>query len=368
MKLTIVQPGLGVASETFLRAHAELLPFDTTVVHFDGSLPCVNHNPILSQSLPNRAYRKLKRELAGRAWDWEVTEALVKAFKAHAEVVLAEFGPIGVRCCEAARLADVPLVVHFHGFDASIYNVIEQHKEGYKKLFQQSSVIIAVSNKMVYDLKKIGAPPEKIHLNPCGVDVKTFSGVEPDKNPPVLVSVGRFVEKKAPYLTIMAFAKALEKVPDAKMVMLGGGALLGVSKDIASALGIIDAIEFRGECTHDQVREAMLEARGFVQHSIKASDGDCEGTPVGVMEASSIGLPVIATAHAGIADLVEHEKSGYLVEEKNVAGMAEKMINVLSDPALAKSMGNCGRERVKKYYSMQGSIDRLGAILTEALR
>lgn len=276
---------------------------------------------------------------------------------------MAEYGPMGVRCVDAARLADVPLVTHFHGYDVSKYETIKKYKDGYQKIFQYSSAIIAVSKKMVGDLVSLGAPIDKIHLNPCGVDTNTFQGAEPNKSEPILAAVGRFVEKKAPYLTIMAFAKVLKKIPEAKLIMLGGGPLEGVCKDIALTLGLESSIIFKGESSHTDVKKTLAEARAFVQHSIQASDGDCEGTPVGVMEAQAIGLPVVATAHAGISDVVVHEKTGFLVEEKDIDSMATFMTRVLEDPDLAYRLGKQGRERIKQKFSMQISINELEKIL-----
>lgn len=367
MKLCIVQPALGLPSETFLRVHADLLPFETTVIHFENGLPCTNHRPIFSQDFIPKIKRKIIRTVLHKGRNWKITGVLEKAFRDHADVVLAEYGPTAVKCCEAARLAGVPLVAHFHGFDASKYDVLEKHKDSYRYLFSQSAAIVAVSNRMVNDLISIGAPRDKVHLNPCGVDVEVFDGIEPGGNGPILVAVGRFVEKKAPYLTIMAFARALEEVPNAKLVMLGGGALEGVCRDIAAVMGISSSVEFLGKCSHDQVREALLNARAFVQHSVQASDGDCEGTPVSVMEAQAMGLPVIATRHAGIADVVVHGETGYLVEEKDVLGMASYMSQVLTEPLLASRFGASGRQRVIKNYSTKISIDRLGMILNECL-
>ena len=367
MKLCIVQPTLAAPSETFLRAHATLLPFDTTVVHFDNDNPCIDNNRVLSQTIFAKLYRKLYGKITQKHETWETTQALKKIFQQHADIILAEYGPIGVRCCEAARATGIPLITHFHGYDASKYAVIKKHEINYQKLFHQSSAIVVVSNKMVTDLVNIGAPAEKIHLNPCGVDTDVFKGAKPEKASQVMVAVGRFVEKKAPYLTITAFAQTLQKVPNAKLVMLGDGPLKGVCKDLAEALGISNSVRFMGASSHTQVKDSLLQARAFVQHSIQSSDGDCEGTPVGVMEAQSAGLPVVATSHAGIADVVVHGETGFLIEEKDVSGMAAFMTQLFQEPDLASELGKNGRKRIKKNYSMKIHIDKLGGILKRCL-
>lgn len=364
MRLCIVQPALDVASETFLQAHRKLLPFDTTVIHFENNIPCINRKPILSRKFIPRVGRKLYGKLHKKNWDWEITEALISVFRKHADVVLAEYGTTGVLCYKAAKMAKVPLVTHFHGFDASCYDILEQYQKEYGELFRHSSAIVSVSKKMVEDLIQLGAPENKIYLNPCGVDTNIFSGTNVVKNDPILVSVGRFVEKKAPYLTILAFRKALENMPEAKLMMLGGGPLEGICIDLAFALGISSSVDFLGECPHKEVREVLRTARAFVQHSIKALDGDCEGTPVGVLEAQAMGIPVVATRHAGIADVILHGETGFLVKEKDVNSMARYMVQVLEDPVLAGRLGRNGRERIKKNYSMTHRIEQLGNLLS----
>ena len=369
MKLCIVQPSTSAFSETFLDIQAVLLPFETTVVHLnpETGVPTVNSQPVFSQSMVSRLASKISAKLLKKGNDWEQTAALAKIFRTKADIVLAQYGPTGVKCLGAAQLAGVPLVTHFHGYDVSKYSVLEEYSDSYKELFLESHRQVAVSRKMVDDLVSIGASRTNIYLNPCGVDTSRFQGADPANNPPVAVSVVRFVEKKAPYLTILSFSFVLKILPSAKLIMLGGGQLLGVCQDLAKALNIDKSIEFRGECSHSEVKESMMNARCFVQHSIKASDGDCEGTPVGVLEASSIGLPVISTMHAGISDAVVHEETGFLVKEKDVKGMAENIILLLSDPMLAKSMGAKGRVHVSEKFSMDKSIKVLARILSDNL-
>src|SRR5205823_4306575 len=83
----------------------------------------------------------------------------------------------------------------------------------------------------------------------------------------------------------------------------------------------------------------MRQARAFVQHSVEASTGDCEGLPVGILEAGASGLPVIATRHAGIPEAVVDGETGVLVAEKDVRGMAHAMAHLLKSPELAGRLG-----------------------------
>ena len=111
----------------------------------------------------------------------------------------------------------------------------------------------------------------------------------------------------------------------------------------------------------------MREVRGFVQHSLVASDGDCEGSPVAVMEAQLSGLPVVATRHAGIPDVVLDGESGYLVDEGDVAAMAAAIAKLIEDPALAARLGDCGRRRVQEGFTIDHHLNELSRLLLKVM-
>lgn len=369
MRVSIVQPSVNNVSETFLRAHAENLPGEVQVIHhIQGLTPLLDNREILSQRLVPKVLRKVKRTITGKEWIWERTLGYLVAFrKFKPDVVLAEYGLSGVMVAEACRIAGIPLVVHFHGFDASKKNVLIENQDSYKEMFQQAAGIIAVSNAMKDRLIQLGAPVERVYLNPYGVDPDRFQGAQPELSGRKFVAVGRFVEKKAPYLTIMAFSKVLEEVPDAHLSMIGDGQLLGVCKDLANALGIQDSVTFHGSQSHGRVAEEMQSARAFIQHSIEASDGDCEGTPNSILEAGATGLPVVSTRHAGISDVVIEGETGLLVDEKDVNGMAKHMIALATDPNLAGRLGRNACQHISSHHSMNVSITRLATILQNCL-
>jgi glycosyltransferase involved in cell wall biosynthesis len=368
VRVCIVQPNLNAVSETFIRAHAERLPADVTVVHRDGLIPVIGNEPALSQSISSRAFRKASRLLAGKSWDWEITSGYLQAFrKARAEVVLAEYGPTGVAVMPACEIAGIPLVVHFHGYDASKTDVLNSYRASYRELFGNAAAVVAVSTAMRNRLLEIGAEPQRTHLNVYGIDCRRFGGGSADKSPPTFIAVGRFVEKKAPYLTILAFANVVRQCPEARLRMTGDGILLGPCKDLAVALGISEFVTFLGAQPHDVVSWEMKQARAFVQHSIEAADGDCEGTPLAVLEAGATGLPVVSTRHAGIPDVVADGNTGFLVNERDVAGMADRMLRLATDPALAGRMGADGRQRVSTQFTMERSIAGLYDILSGAV-
>jgi glycosyltransferase involved in cell wall biosynthesis len=363
--LCIVTPYPPSLTETFIRAHAERLPIRTIVVQ--GWRPSIGDRPVLSW--PRLAYHKLARTILRTDLERERTSAYLKVFREHDVVaVLAEYGDCGVWCAEACRRAGVPLVVHFHGYDASHRETLATLESSYAEMFAQAAAVIAVSRRMERQLVSLGAPRHKILYNPCGVDTRQFAGADPARADPVFIAVGRFREKKGPQLTIEAFARVHRVYPEARLRMIGEGALLDTCRQLTRELGIAEAVTFLEGQAHSVVEQELSRARCFVQHSVVAASGDSEGTPVAILEAGATGLPVVATRHGGIPDVVVDGQTGFLVDEHDVEGMAERMLCLAKDPALAKRMGEYAREHVAGNFSMDQSLARLWDVIDSGIR
>lgn len=361
VRLCVVAPYEPALTETFIRGHVERLPAARTTLLYGYPLT-EKGRPVLSTT--RRASHKLARKLFGAKIEREYTDAFIEGIRrARADVVLAEYGDVGAQVTEACRRLGVPLVVHFHGFDASVREVLAEHRESYPRMFREAAAVIAVSRAMRRKLASLGAPEAKLHYNPYGIDCARFGGADPSSAPPVFVAVGRFVEKKAPQLTIKAFAAARGEHGDARLRMVGDGPLLEECRALARELGLGGAVEFLGAQPHERVQEEMRGARCFVQHSVEAPNGDCEGTPVGVLEAGASGLPVVATRHAGIPDAVVEGETGLLVEERDVAGMAAHIRTLARDPALAATLGQNARRHIAENFSMEQSDRKLWSII-----
>lgn len=357
-------------SESFIAAHLERLPAKVVSVELSAlsaQLVQGNSRMLLSSTLFAKGRREIARRLFGLTEERERQRALARLFRQERiDVVLAEYGVTGAGVVGACGEARIPLVVHFHGFDASVRSVVEQHAQGYAQVFREAAGIVAVSNAMRDALLRMGATEERLHYNPYGVDCERFGGAQPETAPPVFVAVGRFVEKKAPHLTLLAFDAVHREFPAARLRMIGEGPLLGPCIDMTKAMNLSDAVTFLGAQPHDVVNKEMRQARAFVQHSVEALDGNCEGTPVAVLEAGASGLPVVATRHAGISDVVIEGKTGLLVEERDVSAMARHMCRLVADPAYAGELGAAARIHIATNHTLERSLGRLWEILESA--
>jgi glycosyltransferase involved in cell wall biosynthesis len=292
-----------------------------------------------------------------------IEDAFGGFFRDHnVDVILAEFGPAGADICRVAKKFRIPLVVHFHGHDAHRRSVVEEYQIRYREMFEYAHSIVSVSHYMTQALVALGADRSRIVYNPYGPRSSYFT-IKADYSKTIL-SVGRFTDIKANYLTLMAFKIALESEPDARLVMVGGGELLETCRTLAEIWGIADRVFFAGAVAHQDTVDWFRKACCFAQHSVIPSYGDAEGTPVAILEAGASGLPVIATKHAGIIDVVVDGSTGYLVKERDVATMGAAMAALLGDRDRARAMGEAARNHIQENFTverhlrvLQGAID-----------
>jgi glycosyltransferase involved in cell wall biosynthesis len=343
-----------------------------SVVHGDWDGPSYLDRKALRSTKPLPEFIRLARRAVAywRGRDGEAAEIsslYTTAFRrAHCQAVLVEFGHVAVQAMSACRRLGLPLIVHFHGFDVHSQAILERYGARYGEMFDEAAAVIAVSLPMQQALLALGAPADKTHYVPNGVDPNQFVPGAPDNAPPTFLAVGRFVEKKAPQLTIAAFAAVWRRHPEARLRMIGEGRLLGACRDLAQGLGIGGAVTFLGTQPHDVVADEMRHARAFVQHSLTAADGNSEGMPCSILEAGACALPVVSTRHAGIPEVVVDDETGFLVAERDVESMALDMERLVNDPTLAAELGRAARRRIEAHFSMDSSIARLWDVIRAA--
>jgi glycosyltransferase involved in cell wall biosynthesis len=231
-------------------------------------------------------------------------------------------------------------------------------------MFEGIAAIISVSKDMTTQLIKLGASEKRIFTIPYGVNLDFFNQTYPENNTKKLIFVGRFTEKKAPDLLLRSFHKALQKVPEAQLLMIGNGELSKKVKKTINELKINDAVQILDWQTPEEIALQLKSARAYVQHSRTAKNGDSEGTPNSILEASACGLPIISTKHAGIKEAVIHNVTGFLVEEEDWNLMGDYMIELLENPAKASKMGTAARKHIIENYSLNSQNAQLRKVLS----
>ena len=178
------------------------------------------------------------------------------------------------------------------------------------------------------------------------------------RNPVVLLSVGRLVAKKG-YDDLLAALALLPSGLEWRFVHIGGGTLAPALRRQAERIGLARRIEWRGALAQPDVLAGYRAADLFVLAAKPARDGDRDGLPNVLMEAQSQRLACVATDVSGIPELIEHGVTGLLTAPNNPVTLAQKMTELIRDPARRAGLAAAGERRVRSRFAMDGSIDAL---------
>jgi glycosyltransferase involved in cell wall biosynthesis len=265
---------------------------------------------------------------------------------------------------DACKALQLPLVVHFHGYDAYRADVMENEGQHYPELFAIASKVIAVSKPMKEQLNKLGCPLDKIALIPYGIDTKYFCKTRPQPYEKNILFCGRLVEKKNPILALEVFQVVLHQIPDAQLTIAGNGPLRLQVESFIVENKLHNHVKMLGAVSSEEVKSQLNKSQVFFLPSGQSQDNDSEGTPVSILEASAMEVPIVSTFHAGIPEAVLNNKTGFLCENSATHQMAGRIIELLQDKSLAQEMGKAGRDHILKNYRRQKQIQKLSDLLS----
>jgi colanic acid/amylovoran biosynthesis glycosyltransferase len=317
-----------------------------------------------------------------RWWMWNLDLACnfrSSSYQKELEKTLDEIQPDIIHChfgYEALKFLQntdtkIPILVHFHGYDASQMLSKKSYLKAIKKEFVRLKVSpIAVSNYMRASLENSGMNMAHSYLLRYGIDLSKFEPTihsEKQSSGTTFLQVSSLAEKKGHEFTIRALAIALESNPGMKdliqMKFTGDGPQKKQLEALVSALGVSSNVNFVGSKDPDDVVKLLDEADIFIHHSITASNGDKEGIPNAIMEAMAMRLPVLTTYHSGIPELVQHGVNGLLCEEKDIQTLASQIVEIASWKKL-----EANRQVVDRDYNMDRHNHKLESFYLELFR
>jgi colanic acid/amylovoran biosynthesis glycosyltransferase len=357
-------------SETFIPSQAESL-VEFGVVYAGcrrvAGLP-LNHAPIVhfADSLAGKA-----EEIALKSLRW--APRMTAALKRHTpDLIHAHFGTDGAVALPLARSLNIPLLVTFHGFDASLTDQsFREFRWGRRYLRQrdrlkrQAQGFLAVSTFIADKMQAQGFPCEKIRVHYIGVDTKAFNAPLDNQRTKSVLFVGRLVEKKGCEYLIRAMELVQAELPDVELVVIGDGPLRGTLEQMAKKT--LRRCEFLGSQPVDVVRDWMNKAMVLCTPSVVASSGDAEGFGIVFIEAQSSGLPVVSFSSGGIPEAVGHGESGYLAPEKDWRQLSVYIAQLLLSADVWKKFSHAGRERVQQMFDLKKQSAKLEDIYRELI-
>jgi colanic acid/amylovoran biosynthesis glycosyltransferase len=225
-------------------------------------------------------------------------------------------------------------------------------------LFDAGATFVCVSEHVRRKAVEWGYPPERLVVLPIGVDTDLIkpSGVG---EAPRILHVARLVAKKGTADLIAAFARVVRAVPAAELAIVGAGPLRDSLGGLAKELGVAHAVRFLGARPHDETLAELSRSRLLCVPSVTAPNGDMEGLPTVVLEAFAAGRPVVGTRHGGIPEAVTDGTDGYLVAERDVVGLADRLTALLGDVELGERMGAAARATAEERFDLRRQTDKL---------
>jgi glycosyltransferase involved in cell wall biosynthesis len=217
-----------------------------------------------------------------------------------------------------------------------------------------------VSNFIRSQLIQKGCPPEKIQVNYIGIDLDKFTSNTEVKREPIVLFVGRLIEKKGCEYLIRAMAEVQSRMPDVELVIIGDGVLRDSLEDLASRL--LNRYRFLGVQPSEMVKNWMQKASVLAAPSLTTSQGESEGLPMTILEAMAMKLPVVSSKHAGIPEAIIHEQNGLLIAEKDTHALTKYLLDILENPLLQKQFAEEVRRAVEQKFDQKKNIRELERI------
>lgn len=283
-------------------------------------------------------------------------------------------GALGIHL---ARRLSVPIIATFHGDDANFDLTGENFGKDYALLRSAPATrFLAVSRNLADRLLEFGTPPDHTFVHRLGIDLDEFAITNRNQtgHAPRIVMVGSFRPSKGHSIAIRAFAKVLRSFPGASLHLIGRGEkpaeVQHWNKMIEFSKGLVPSgsVKFYGSVPVDELPRYLAEMDIAIQPSVfLAQEKQIEGIPNAILEAMAMELPVIATRHGGIPEIVEHEKNGLLVQEHDPDGLAEALARLASGARLRERYGRRGRMRIEAEFDWTRQNEQLAGHVRQAI-
>jgi teichuronic acid biosynthesis glycosyltransferase TuaC len=262
----------------------------------------------------------------------------------------------------AARCYHIPCVVTYHGSD--VHTILAHHLKGWqlcRDSFRLADLNLPVSRALESILRLHAEPTGRCEVSILGVDQTRFFPSSKLSAEPRVLFVGDIMKAKGVFELLLAWAKVKRAYPNASLTIVGPDYTNGLLAQEMLSLGVDSSITLTGPLPHAAVANLMRQSR------LLCLPSHIEGTPTCVMEALSCGLPVVATRVGGIPDIVEHEKTGLLVDKGDVDGLAAALGTLLGDIRQCTCMGQAAQVFAREHLDARKTVDHLVTLYNELI-
>ncbi len=311
---------------------------------------------------------------------YQKIKALIEKYKP--DVVHTHAAKAGVIGRLAAEACGVPVIVHtfhghvFHSYFSKWQSNMFVHIERY--LAKKSTGIVAISASQKHELGDIYkiCPPEKLEVIPLGLDLDKFQYKQEEKRADfrkkykiegdeiAIGVIGRIVPIKNHSLFVAAAKRALESTgKKLRFVIVGDGDMRPQMEEEFKAAGIDYAYFPEQNKKATAICTSWLTAMDEVLAGldIVALTSNNEGTPVSLIEAQAAARPIVSTNVGGVADVVMHEKCGYITRPGDAEEFAQSLLRLIENDRQREEFGAFGREYVQAKFSYQRLVRDMSA-------
>lgn len=298
--------------------------------------------------------------------------------KKRVSLLHSHFGNRGYFDLALKQKLRIPQVTTFYGHDVSMLAQEERWRKRFGMLFEQCDLILAEGNYMKTSLLELGCPDAKVRVQHLGIDPEQIPFIprklSNHQHVKILIA-GTFREKKGITYALKAFAKLTAKYKNIEVTLIGDAGRsqreIDYKKEITTIIStrkIQDKVNYLGFLPYPAFIEEAKNNHIFLSPSIHPSDGETEGgAPVALIEMSAYGMPIVSTFHCDIPEVVVDGKSGFLVQEKDTNGLAERLEHLINHPELWESMGKAGRRHIEEEFNIVKQAAKLEAIYDSLL-
>jgi glycosyltransferase involved in cell wall biosynthesis len=248
-------------------------------------------------------------------------------------------------------------------FGAHAYDVYRRPPADFADRAAAAMAVVTVSEANAgYIGRRFGVPPTRIHVIPCGIDSERFRPGSEKAWPPTIVCVARLVPVKNHELLLEVCADLREQGLEFRCVLVGDGRSRGQVEATRARLGLEGVVELVGAVEQAEVLAWWQRA------TVAVLTSHSEGMPVALMEAAACGVPAVATAVAGVPELIEDGVSGLRAPAGDGPALVAALTRLLRDPVLSARMGAAGRRWAEARFSLRLQVDRLLALWSTLVR
>jgi len=308
--------------------------------------------------------------LTGVPWQISAAEAdriIAVMAEKNCRLLHVFFGNVAVHLLPLLRRCPVPVIVSFHGSDVAGSMASPGYARAVREMFRLAALVPCRSRQLIEAVVQMGCPREKTRLMRTALpNIALTPHHPPTDGAWRVVQAARLVPKKGIATALRAFARFLEKHPSATFEIAGEGPMEDELRQLARELKIDDRVKFLGFLSQAALRNLFSAAHIFL-HPSEMAAGDVEGVPNALLEAMAGGLPVVATRHGGIAEVVADGETGLLCAENSMDEVTAALLRLASDRALYQRLAEKAAAYVRAEFSAERRMAAVEEIYREAI-